>query len=309
MVTKRSLGLFLAACTFLCLTGSACRKASDLVPVAAVYAPLTDLPAGSAAAQGSQRRAVQELGLPLEVRTRETGIIMRLVPAGSFVMGSPTTEFGREDGETPHRVEITIPFYCGKYEVTQGEYRRVMGKDPSFFEDTDPNTPVERVAWQGGVSLFLKKLCEREGVPEGTYRLLTEAEWEYACRAGSASAYCFDNNEAVLGQYAWYSRNSGDQAHPVGAKSPNAFGLYDMHGNVSEWCEDRFGEYPDSTFNSIANPVGPENGLFRVCRGGNWAVDASFCRSAYRTALTTQNQSSLDNLGFRIARSVPPRPQ
>jgi formylglycine-generating enzyme required for sulfatase activity len=307
MTAKRALCLCAAFLAVLCLTGSACRKTSesDWVPVDAPYASLTGLAAGSEAAQERQRQAVKELGLPLEVRTRKTEIVMRLIPAGTFMMGSPSTEFGREDGETPHRVEITIPFYCGKFEITQKQWKQVWEWNPSFFKEGDANAPMEQVS-SNECEGFLTRLCRMEGVPDGTYRLLTEAEWEYACRAGTASAYCFDDSNSVLGQYAWYSRNSRDQTHPVGLKSPNAFGLYDMHGNVSEWCEDRYGEYP---YSDIANPVGPNSGQFRVYRGGNWAVDAGFCRSAYRSALHRSDGSRLDNLGLRIARSIPSRPR
>jgi formylglycine-generating enzyme required for sulfatase activity len=300
-------------CAFICLIGSGCRKPSDLVPVDAPYASLTGLAPGSEAAQERQRQTVKELNLPLEVRTRKTGIVLRLIPPGTFTMGSPMSESGREAGETPHRVEMTIPFYCGKFEITRAQWQRVVGATPFYFKSADANTPfrdadvncpVERVSRQECEFLFLKKLCQLEGVPEGTYRFLTEAEWEYACRAGTASPYYFDDSNSVLGQYAWYSENSGDQTHPVGQKRPNAFGLYDMLGNVSEWCEDRYGEYP---YSSIVNPAGPNRGEYRVYRGGNWAADAAFCRSAYRTGIETNRNSCLDNLGLRIARSIPAR--
>ena len=161
---------------------------SDLVEVAgASYAPLNGLASGSKGAQDRQLQTVQQLGLPLEAKTRQTGIVFRLVPPGTFTMGSPYSEAGRELDEGPqHQVTLTKAFYCSKSEITQGQWQQVMGTNPSYFKSVGLNAPVEQVSWDD-CQVFVKKLCQRENVAEGTYRLLTEAEWDYACRAGTTA--------------------------------------------------------------------------------------------------------------------------
>ncbi len=164
-------------------------SAPDLQAVTtAADASLDVLAAGSAEAQASQRKAVGESGVPLEVKTAKTGIAFRLIPAGSFTMGSPENESGRDDDERQHRVTLSKSYYVGKYEVTRGQWAAVMGGNPRRFKNIGKNAPVERVNWDD-VQAFLEKLCQLEEVPGGTYRLLTEAEWEYACRAGTKTAY------------------------------------------------------------------------------------------------------------------------
>ncbi len=213
-----------------------------------------------------------------------------LIPAGEFLMGSPESEEYREDDEQQHRVRITKPFYLGVHEVTQEQYQRVMGENPSEFKGA--NLPVEQVSWEDAVE-FCRKLSEKEGK---TYRLPTEAEWEYACRAGSAARYCFGDDESQLGQYAWYDANSDVATHPVGGKLPNDWGLHDMHGNVWEWCQDWYGDYPSE---DVTDPTGPKEGSDRVFRGGSWLRDAVLCRSAYRG----KGKPTLryDVLGFRVS--------
>jgi C1A family cysteine protease len=201
------------------------------------------LTAGPASDSQSLPTDLVEVAGVQEVRTRQTGIVLRLIPAGTFTMGSPAREAGRDKDETLHQVTLTQAFYCGKFEVTQGQWQEVCGSNPSRFADAGPDAPVETVTWEE-CQTFVRALCEMEGVPEGTYRLLTEAEWEHACRAGSTTAYGFGDSVSALGQYAWYSDNGDSQTHPVGQTLPNAFGLYDMHGNVWEWCADWYGEYP-----------------------------------------------------------------
>jgi formylglycine-generating enzyme required for sulfatase activity len=162
------------------------------------------------------------------------GIEFILIPAGSFTMGSND---GDSDEKPPHTVTISRPFYIGKYEVTQKQWVIIMGNNPSGFKGG--NNPVENVSWND-VQEFIRKLNAKEGTT--AYRLPTEAEWEYACRAGSTTKYCFGNDKSQLGQYAWYEKNSDNKTHPVGQLQANAWGLYDMHGNVWEWCEDWYGE-------------------------------------------------------------------
>jgi len=300
----------------------------DLVDVQ--YPSLDGLAPGSEEAQERQRQAVQELGLPLEVKTRQTGIVLRLIPAGTFMMGSPESEAGRWDNEGPqHEVTLTQAFYCGKFEVTQGQWEQVMGNNPSVFPNAGPAAPVESVSWED-CQVFLKTLCEVEGVPEGTYRLLTEAEWEYACRAGTQTAL-YNGNLVILGwnngpaldPIAWYGGNSGVEyegaadssdwgekqyehqragTHPVGGKMANAYGLHDMIGNVYEWCQDWYGGYPSV---SVTDPLAPLWAL-RVVRGGSWFCNAWRCRSAYRGG--GQPGERDDGVGLRLARTTPSYP-
>lgn len=317
------------------------RIPPDLIEVSdACYAPLDHLAPGSREAQDRQRQAVQELGLPLEVKTAKAGIVFRLIPAGSFTMGSPSTEAGRSIGgeETQHQVTLTKPFYCGKYEVTQGQWEQVMGSNPSEFKNAGPDAPVETVSWED-CQAFLKKLCELEGVPEGTYRLLTEAEWEYACRAGTTTAL-YNGELVILGwlnapaldPIAWYGGNSGvayadgwDSSrweekqynhqsagtHPVGQKLANGYGLYDMIGNVWEWCQDWYAEsYPDGP---VTDPLGPASSSvdrtgvnLHVIRGGSWQFELWPCRSAGRIGSLRRGDSS--TVGLRIARTIPSCP-
>ncbi|MFH1023553.1 MAG: formylglycine-generating enzyme family protein [Planctomycetota bacterium] len=197
------------------------------------------------------------------------------IPPGEFLMGSPENEPGRSSDEGPqHRVTFTNGFYMGATEVTQAQWKAVMRDNPSYFKGDD--LPVEQVSWDD-CQIFLKKLSEKEGK---TYRFPMEAEWEYACRAGATTRYCFGEDDRELGVYAWFDGNSGSQTHPVGTKKPNAFGLFDMHGNVWEWCQDL---YLDEYFKqNMAVPVGSNCGKFRVLRGGSWGNPPGFCRSSGR---------------------------
>jgi formylglycine-generating enzyme required for sulfatase activity len=276
----------------------------DLVDT--LYPSLEGLAPGSAEAQDRQRQAAQELGLPVEVRTRNTGIVLRLIPAGTFTMGSPESEAGRGEDEGPqHEVTLTQAFYCGKFEVTQGQWEQVCGSNPSYFQNAGLDAPVEQVSWDD-CRVFLKKLCEVEGVPEGTYRLLTEAEWEYACRAGTQTPFCYgtdlDSSMANFnGEYPYGARAEGvsrGMTTPVGSFHPNAWGLYDMHGNAWEWCQDWWGPYPSEP---LTDPLGPASGDYRVLRGGGWDYDARGCRSAIRNGYTPDNRLLQ---GLRLARTT-----
>ena len=241
---------------------------------------------GAAFAQETSGNAAKEIA-------NSIGMKLVLISAGEFVMGSPEGEkermarenspqlrvqrtqpfFLRKEKEFPeHKVKITRPFYLGAMEVTQGQWKAVMDSNPSGFKGDD--LPVETLSWNS-CQEFLKKLSDKEGK---TYRLPTEAEWEYACRAGSTAPYCFGDDEARLDEFAWSGANSDKTTHPVGQKKPNAWGLYDMHGNVCEWCGDRIGEYAKDT---VTDPTGAETGE-GVLRGGSWNDAATKCRSAFR---------------------------
>ena len=230
------------------------------------------------------------------------GVKMELVwvPSGSFQMGSskPEQDKAVKDGarrewvsnEGPvHTVELD-GYWMGKFEVTQEQYEAVTGSNPSDFKG--PKNPVEMVSWNDAVE-FCKSLSRKTG---RTFRLPTEAEGECACRAGSSTRFCFGDSDGGLGDYAWYDGNSGNQTHPVGEKKPNAWGLYDMHGNVWEWCRDCYGNY---NAGSAKNPQGPSSGGSRVLRGGSWRYsDPNTCRSARRAADLPTHSNNLR--GFRV---------
>jgi formylglycine-generating enzyme required for sulfatase activity len=218
-----------------------------------------------------------------------------LIPAGTFVMGSPPEEEGRDVDEKQHEVTISKPFYLQTTPVTQGQWKRIIKKNPSDYKKCGDDCPVENVSWDDAKA-FISKLNKVEGGKN--YRLPTEAEWEYACRAGSTSRCCFGDDEAYLGEYAWYDDNSEDTTHPVGLKEPNAWGLYDMHGNVWEWCQDWYGAYPEGP---VSDPSGPTSGEYLVLRGGSCCYGvARNMRSANRVRGRPDNR--LNYIGFRLAR-------
>ncbi len=206
------------------------------------------------------------------------GVTLEMVglPAGQFLMGSPDSDSDARDFERPqHQVKVNS-FAIGKYPVTQAQYQAVMGTNPSLFQN-NPQNPVEQVSWNDAQA-FCQKLSQITGK---TYRLPTEAEWEYACRAGTTTRYYFGDDANQLGDYAWYIGNSQDKTHPVGQKKPNAWGLYDMSGNVWEWCEDNWHD------NYIGAPKDGSAWLtndndYQIVRGGSWYSIPYFCRSAFR---------------------------
>ncbi|MDD2716660.1 MAG: SUMF1/EgtB/PvdO family nonheme iron enzyme [Candidatus Wallbacteria bacterium] len=223
---------------------------------------------------------------PSHTITLAPGVVMDFVwiPAGNFTMGSPTSEVGRNADEGPqHIVTITQGFYLGKYEVTQAQWQAVMGNNPSYFQGASyPNSgnlPVEQVSWDDCQS-FISSL-EVNGF--GNFRLPTEAEWEYSCRAGTSTAYYWGDN--VDENCMWYYSNSGQESHDVGTKQSNGWGLYDMLGNVWEWCNDWYGAYSSI---ATADPAGSSTGSNRVCRSGSWADAASNCRTAARYCSTPE---------------------
>lgn len=226
------------------------------------------------------------------------GVKMQLVliPSGQFLMGSPESDQHRNANEGPqHQVTFARPFYIGTHEVTQGQWRAVMANNPSWHSDLGDDMPVERVSWLD-CQEFCRQLSQRTG---RTVRLPTEAEWEYACRAGSTTAYSFGDSSSDLSRFAWYEENSPRRANPVHSKQPNAWGLYDMHGNVWEWCQDtRQPSYEGAPADGRAWVVGDGLDLRRVLRGGSWFSDANQCRSAYRLRRPAVMRSAY--IGFRV---------
>jgi formylglycine-generating enzyme required for sulfatase activity len=213
------------------------------------------------------------------VVTNSLGMKFTWCPPGSFTMGSPEDETGRGEDETPHKVTLSKGFYLGVYPVTQAQWQAVMGSNPSFFPSEKGDRPVEMVLWTE-CREFCKKLGERDGK---RYRLPTEAEWEYACRAGTTTAYYTGNGLEDLKRAGWCSydgkRSSAGETKPVGQFQPNPWGLYDVHGNVYQWCAAQYGPYPK---NEVTDPGNLEEGTDPVCRGGSWAQTPDECRAAHR---------------------------
>jgi len=258
------------------------QAASAPDPVAPMKPPLpVSVPELSTSASDDSSRLVNSLGMTF-VR----------IASGEFRMGSTD---GASDERPVHTVRISQPFYLGIHAVTQGQWEAVMGDNPSRFMG-DLNRPVEMVSWED-VQAFIGQLNAREG--HALYRLPTEAEWEYAARAGSTTAYCFGDDPRRLGEYAWYSENAGGQIHPVGQLQPNTWGLYDMHGNVWEWVQDWYGKY---TAEPVTDPQEPAAGSLRVLRGGSWGFVARGCRSAYRLVGAPVNRSVIH--GVRLLRTA-----
>ena len=235
--------------------------------------------------------AISNTGLPWFVRDIGTGIEMLLIPPGTFQMGDLQ--------ENPHQVKLTKAFYLGRYQVTQAQWQGKMGNNPSYFKDKvdSASRPVENVSWSK-IAAF--------NTATGL-RLPTEAEWEYACRAGTTTHFHSmpgypngTNDDSLLGNIAWYSDNSGGETHAVGGKAANAFGMYDMSGNVWEWCNDWDRGYMYIDFGKI-QPTGPTTGMDRVLRGGYWDGYSDGCRSSYRATDDPANRDP--NVGFRVART------
>jgi formylglycine-generating enzyme required for sulfatase activity len=226
--------------------------------------------------------------------TNSLGMKFVYIPPGTFMMGSPVSEEGRYRDEFQHEVTLTKGFYMQITEVTQGQWQAVMGENPSHFKDCGDDCPVESVSWNDAQK-FIEKLNRKEKGSQ--YRLPTEAEWEYACRAGTRTRYYTGDSEEDLDRAGWYGRNSGGKTHPVGRKEPNGFGLYDMHGNVWEWCQDWYGDYPNG---SVIDPKGPSSGSSRVLRGGSWIFYGWFVRSASRFRFVPSER--YHDFGLRLAR-------
>ena len=273
--------------------------------------------ADSGAKGGERAASTEAVGfVPTEIQTR-SGIGMAYLPGGSFLMGSKR---GAPDEAPPHTVKVA-GFLMDKYEVTHAMYAKVQLPNPSHWQE-NPQNPVERIRWRDA-----KQYCNERSLTEGLkpcynektadwdcdlsangYRLPTEAEWEYACRAGTDGDYEFGAIDK-LRQYSWFAENSDQKTHPVGQKKPNRWGLYDLSGNVSEWCDDVYSP-TFYTGSPIDNPTGPPNpgaDVRRVIRGGSWKSSADQCRSAARQGERTGDSDacfSTDYCGFRCVRRV-----
>lgn len=217
------------------------------------------------------------------------GIEFVLIEPGIFTMG----DVGIDSTRPTHTVEITHPFYLGKYPVTQAEWKKIMPVEDSNFKGD--KKPIEQVSWFD-VQDFLDKIQRNNAV----YRLPTEAEWEYACRAGTTTKYSFGDDRAELDTYGWYGFRGGLTTHSVGEKEPNPWGLYDVHGNVWEWVQDWYSPYDHEP---VIDPVGPGSGRYRILRGGSWNDDPDKLRSAYRDYQVPGNASG--DIGFRLLRTIP----
>jgi formylglycine-generating enzyme required for sulfatase activity len=236
--------------------------------------------------------------------TNNFGMTFKLIPAGNFYMGSKSMELDRDSDELQMNVKLTKKFYIQTTEVTQGQWKTVMGSNPSGFANCGDDCPVERVSWDDVIE-FLHELNRKEGGDK--YRLPTEAEWEYAARAGTITRFCYGDTNDSLSEYAWYHDNSGGRTHLVAQNKPNAWGLYDMHGNVCEWCQNWYsfllwdGTRSDGEY--YINPVGPGDAIerVRVFRGGSYYDKDRYCRSADRDSAFPEN--NFDYLGFRVART------
>jgi formylglycine-generating enzyme required for sulfatase activity len=237
---------------------------------------------------GSASGGASTADRPAVVITNSIGMKLKLIPPGEFMMGPNVGEDARH---LVHRVNIEKPFYIGVTEVTQGQWKSVMGNNPSFFQGDDSH-PVENVSWED-CQAFLRKLSQTEGTE---YRFPTEAEWEYACRAGSPTNFCFGDEESTLREYAWYISGSGRKTHPVRQRRANAWELYDMHGNVLEWCQDGYDDCPGEV------PTSDSHGTkYRMLRGGRFNCSAGCCRSAFRSWSTPT--LTINYVGLRVVRT------
>ena len=261
---------------------------------------------------GCQRAGNPGTALPPTI-TSKGGIEMVLIPSGSYQMGNAR---GQEDEKLVHTVSVDA-FLMDKYEVTQAEFDKYQLPNPSHFKG--PTLPVEQVTWVQA-AVYCNARSKAEGLSpcynEDTaacnfeadgYRLPTEAEWEYACRAGTDTGYSFDGDSRKLMEYAWFADNAGKKTHPVGQKNPNPWGLYDMHGNVAEWCNDVYDKSYYSNSPGV-NPRGPSEGKQNVLRGGAWKSAADALRSSYRLSENPGFSDAClarDAIGFRCVRKAP----
>lgn len=223
-----------------------------------------------------------------KVITNSLGMKFIYIKPGHFNMGSND----RSCNARKHVVSLTKGFYIQSTEVTQGQWKAVMSENPSYFKDCGDNCPVESVSWYEVLNFILALNQIEKGF---RYRLPDEAEWEYACRGKNKANYCYGDDITMIGDYAWYSSNADEMPHPVATKKPNAWGLYDMHGNVREWCQDNFGYF---TTHAVVDPRGTNRSPNRVVRGGSWFDNALECRSAFRYMILPEKKFS--GMGFRL---------
>jgi formylglycine-generating enzyme required for sulfatase activity len=254
-------------------------------------------------ARAAQEAWAKHLGKSSHLEKNSIGMDLVLIPPGQFTMGSPASEKDRGGNEGEVDVTLTKAFYLGREEVTQGQWRTVMGTTPWKAKKLSENVkegdnyPAVFVNWNDAQE-FCKKLSEKENA---TYRLPTEAEWEFACRGGTTTRFCFGDDDAKLGEFAWFSENAWKAGelypHEVGLTKPNPFELHDLHGNLREWCEDVYAEkLPGGT-----DPLVVAGGSERVWRGGGWSLKAAYCRSASRSKVSPSVRNYF--FGFRVARS------
>jgi len=230
-----------------------------------------------------------------DITTNTIGMKFKLVQSGSFMMGPLDSDIQIGD-DVSHKVTISKPFYIGIYEVTQEHWEKVMGNNPSKFKGA--NKPVEGISWNDAQE-FIQKLSEMEKIE---YRLPTDAEWEYACRAGTTGQWYFEDSMDELNDHAWCEANSKGQTHSVGQKKPNPWGLYDMYGNVGELCSDWYDKSGDQ---EQTDPKGSSSGEFRVVRGGTWHTTKRICNSTVRGVNAPDNIPNA--MGFRLVRNVDPK--
>ncbi len=284
---------------FLALLGLAVALARSGEPISVIDPP----------AQSPPERLAEREPPPPKV---DDGVAMVSIPGGVFLMGSANDEPGGRDNEGPrHEVRIAA-FECMRYPVTRRLYRELIGQDPGWPDGDADERPVNRVSWNNAIE-FCNRLsqgsrltpCYRiDAAGQATwepaangYRLLTEAEWEYACRAGSRTRYSFGDDDSALGDHAWYAANSDGTPHAVGSRKPNRWGLHDLHGNVWEWCWDCYGPYSSAAQD---DPIGPPTGEVRVLRGGSFYFPAEGLRSAFRDGNRAEYRDGF--VGFRCAR-------
>lgn len=286
--------------------------AKPTIPVPSAAAPLVSAPPSvlPSAAQPSSTpvaiasnqptptaspTAIPLANLPLE-RVNTLGMKFVLVKPGSFMMGSPESETGRDNDETRHMVTLTQPFYIQTTEVTQQEWQTLMGSNPAFFQKpVDLTRPVEQVSWYD-TQVFIGKLASRDK-ESGSYRLPSEAEWEYSARSGTEGLFVFGSNPAFLGNYAWFSgNNTPNGTKPIRQKLPTTLGLFDIHGNVGEWVQDNFGPF---TTDAVTDPTGNVSNPFKVVRGGSWQDNSNICRLANRE-IQRPDYNKGNNIGFRL---------
>jgi len=288
--------------------GIGLTKRGLITPIAMVLASLcisggcSDTTAPQSQAINTGSSATTQSAGPAEVEiSNSIGMKFRLLPTGEFLMGTSPSKADRYEEEHLHREEISQEFYLGKFEVTQAQWKSVMGTQPWEGEENvreGDDFPATFISYRDADE-FCKKLSAREGKK---YRLPSEAEWEYACRAGSQNAYSFGNDISILEQYGWYDKNTeevgNEFAHQVGQRLANEFGLYDMHGNVWEWCRDLYDD--DFRGDDAVQLVGPNDDEHRVIRGGSWSGFEFSCRSATRAPAAIDARGN--DLGFRVMR-------